>query len=700
MIGMSNWLRNGRSGNALFQWAFLSSLSRAKNVPYVLPKWEHAHLFKGQIPVGEINGHKIKERSYTYSDYSDLDYSLDLDYTGHYQSELYFDDKVKEEIQFTDRFKSEVRSKFALLLRRKTISIGVRRTDYLTLPYYQLSANYYISALEKHFPDWRECNLIFISDDLQWCKFHFGCLDNAYFPETRDMEQMCLSSLCDHFIIANSTFHWWAAFMGEKEGTKVVQPTKLFIGSLLEKHGDVNFYSDRWVKHDEQPVDLKDLTFTIPVFCDSNDRKENLELTVCLIQKNFNTNIIIGEQGTDKLQIPNCEYVKFDYPNFHRTKMLNEMAKMARTPYIANWDCDVFTPPMQILESVHKLRQGQQMVYPYEWDFVRVMRKERPKIFPWYDLGVYTNYEYRTDDKPQRPSLGGAVLWNKQKFFEIGGENEYFISFGPEDVERWDRARILGVNIERVKGKLYHFNHWCGPDSSISNPHFKANRRLHHEIAAKSQEEMKVYVESLPWLHRYTSDWYDEINESSEKSGKAIYEAFFKVFGKKQRIVDVGCGTGAFSKGVGAYGVDFQVPADMVVIENHREYDLTSSEPFPFDGRFDLVTSVEVGEHLPPPFAEQYVNLLCSLGDTILFSAAVENQGGNGHYNERPQSYWAGLFAKNGLYPSLNDFRKEVWDNPDVRHWYKSGLVVYQKKMGFNYLLDIVHPDLLKSKCQ
>jgi hypothetical protein len=685
---MQNFGVNGRMGNQCHQLAFMSSMSRKKGVPYFIPKeWPYSQYFKINPPVGkQENAQKVNEISYEYSDYSNLDYTKDIDYNGFFQNEKYFDDKVKSEIQFKDDYKSSIKTKFSRLFTRPTISIGVRRTDYLNLPYYQLGANYYISALFEHFPEWREYNLIFISDDLHWCKEHFGCLTNAFFPESKDMEQMCLSSLCDHFIIANSTFHWWAAFMGEKEGTKVVQPTKLFAGKLLEQHGDVNFYSDRWVKHEEKPVDLSDVTFTIPVFKDSEDRKQNLDLTVCLLQKNFITNIIIGEQGTDELKQPNCEYVKFDLPYFHRTKMLNDMARMSKTPFIANWDCDVFTPPMQILEAVHKLRQGQEMVFPYEWDFFRVSRKQRKNIFPYYDIGVFFSEECRAGgmkDSPQRPSLGGAVLWRKQKFFEIGGENEYFISFGPEDVERWDRARILGVNIERVKGKLFHIQHWCGPDSSVVNPYFKKNRELHHQIAKMTAEELRKEISTWPWHTPYTQAYYEGITENTLRSRDEI----FKTLGVKGSIVDFGCGVGAFGQGIKNYtGVDFNVPKNEILIENFIDHDLRK----PFRGiKADWVLCLEVAEHLEEEYADVLIDSLCSAGDTILFSAAIPAQGGVCHYNEQFHTYWAKKFDERG-YGGRNVVSVRKNDRIDL--WYRQNLVVYRK--GYkNEVEDYVLPE-------
>lgn len=695
MLTMSTFGANGRAGNQLFQWAFISSLSRKLSVPYILPKWEHSDKFKGKFETGLVKGRVIKERGYGFHDYTDLNPLEDLDFFGHFQNEKYFDDQVKKEIDFTEEYKAEVKAKFSKYFARPTISIGVRRTDYLTLPYYQLGADYYISALEKHFPDWRNYNLVFISDDLDWCRGHFGCIDGAYFPQTKDIEQMCLSSLCDHFIIANSTFHWWGAFIGEKEYSKIVQPTKLFIGSLLEKHGDSNFYSERWISHEAESIDLTDVTFTIPVYHDSNDRKENLELTVSLLQRHFKTNIIIGEQGSDGLNI-GCEYVKFDLPNFHRTKMLNDMAKMSKTPFIANWDCDVFVPPMQILQSVWFLRNGAKMIYPYDDKFCRIMRKYRKMIFPWYDIGAFFSGDYNRDT----PSFGGAVMWNKQTYFEIGGENEYFISFGPEDVERMERALALGIKIERVRGRLYHFNHWCGPDSSVSNPFFKTNRELLEKQRKMSVAELKDYINSWPWHSPYTESYYETIVEDAIRSRDAVFEILG--IDRNESIADAGGGCGQWGVGLKNYTcIDYRVPLDKLMIDPEQYIDHDLRIPLNLGKKFDVVLCLEVAEHIEEAYADTVVENVCNLvkdDGLIIFSAAIPYQGGNNHCNEQWQTYWAKKFQDLGYCGNSMNRADDIraWDiraNKNISLWYRQNIVIYRKIPGTHWVSDYVLPE-------
>lgn len=678
---MSKFGSYGRLGNQIFQWAFLSSLARRKGVELILPQSDIFQYFRGKPKTGVIECDIMaNEPSYEYNPlpYENLDYSKNIEFLGYFQNEKYFDDQVKEEIKFKHEYFAEVREKFKHLFDKPTIAIGIRRTDYTeTGVYYNLPPLYYITALEEHYPKWRDCNLVFISDDLDYCKLHFQCLDNAFFPETKDIEQMCLMSQCDNHIIGNSTFHWWAAWIGEKEYGKIVQPNHLFTGSLLEKYGNIDFYSDRWIRHEHEgkKIDLRDVTFTIPVYFDHADRNRNMDICLKLLSY-FDTSIIIGEQGTDKFSdYPG--YVKFDYKWFHRTKMLNEMAKASKTPIVANWDCDVAVPPMQLLETVHKIRNGVEMCYPYEYNFLRLSFKVKEEIKQRWDLGGYAKYHFPNNDSKGKPSFGGAVLWNKQKYFEIGGENEYFISFGPEDVERMERAKALGVRIERVRGDLYHFPHWCGPDSSISNPYFKANRELLNKQRLMTRDELWNYINSWPWHSPYTEEYYEEIKDEAIVSRDTILP-ILGIDGNT-KIVDVGCGIGQWGVALNNYtGVDYRIPQDELLIPKEKYVEQDIRVPFEL-GKFQAVLCLEVAEHLEEEYADILVsNLvnLCDNGGMIVFGAAIPFQGGNNHVNEQFQTYWADKFKRHGYggyqVPAIQDAKGACL-------WYRQNICIYKK---------------------
>lgn len=71
--------------------------------------------------------------------------------------------------------------------------------------------------------------------------------------------------------------------------------------------------------------------------------------------------------------------------------------------------------------------------------------------------------------------------------------------------------------------------------------------------------------------------------------------------------------------------------------------------PLSLERRFDLALSLEVAEHLPAAAADHFVASLTRLASVILFSAAIPDQGGEGHLNEQWPDYWVERFAAHGF---------------------------------------------------
>jgi SAM-dependent methyltransferase len=159
---------------------------------------------------------------------------------------------------------------------------------------------------------------------------------------------------------------------------------------------------------------------------------------------------------------------------------------------------------------------------------------------------------------------------------------------------------------------------------------------------------------------------------------------------KPTSVIDVGCGKAQWLKvflehGIKSImGVDGEhvskdqllVSADNFVAANFEDLDNVRKN---FKNiKFDLVLNLEVAEHLTPEKAEPFIDFLTSLGDNILFSAAIPNQTGENHFNEQPHSYWQELFKKNG-FVVLDIFRENFWNNEKVNWWYRQNMFLVVK---------------------
>lgn len=692
------WGNYGRLGNQIFQWLSMLGISESYNKKLIMPRWRYSEYF--DTPPDQIdelpNVESIKEAAYHYDPkwLSPLNRDGNFDITGWLQSTKYFKRERLSDLKFKPSSIDCLLKKIPELSDRP-LAISVRRGDMVNNQRYSLPGpEYYVSALLTHFNPHRE--IIIFSDDIPYCKIHFECLPNVTFAEgLSDIEQLCAMSLCGDFILSNSTFSYCGALLADRG--KVIRPRYIFSESYRAKNSEQDYWPTKewlggreWIIHDPCKIDLMDTTFTIPVLHDHNDRRQNLNLSLCLLQRQFNTNFIIGEQGTRQFGYTAqwANYRWFDLKHFHRTKMLNDMAKESTTPYVYNWDCDNITPMLQVWLAVDKLRKGEaDMVYPFDGRVARMKRDDWfRKMEKSLDVGITAGCQWqgRFNREPIVSSVGHAVVVNKIKFLESGGENEYFISYGPEDCERYDRWNKLGFRVGRIRGIMYHMDHYCGSDSSVKNPYFNANKDELMKEREMSVEEMWKYVKGFPWRHKYDENYYATIETGARISAEVVYRALSDIINPMKMIVDLGAGIGEWAHG-DYTGIDFNSPNTSI-----HQHDLR--QPYRSQRRYDLALCLEVAEHLPLESAGVLVESLCQLAPFVLFSAAIPFQGGEDHQNERWPSWWAKLFERFGYYPHPVDIRESVWNNNNVEVWYRQNMVLYWKGTAGTYPLNRVHP--------
>jgi hypothetical protein len=196
------------------------------------------------IPQGGIEWSLYKEPAFNYIPTPKKPH---IKLYGYFQSALYFD-HCREYIckSFTNEiYKQKARgaiNKLSLNRDLLLISIHVRRGDYkrLSLIHTLLSKNYYQCAIE-HFG---EANYLVFSDDKQWIEKNIE-VSNRYIINQDEIIEMYMMSLCDHNIIANSSFSWWGAYLNENPQKQVIAPKNWF-GPRGPKKWD-SIYMPNWI---------------------------------------------------------------------------------------------------------------------------------------------------------------------------------------------------------------------------------------------------------------------------------------------------------------------------------------------------------------------------------------------------------------------------------------------------------------------
>lgn len=172
------------------------------------------------------------------------------DLKGYYQTEKYFE-HCKEEVKKLFTFKPEIKREALEKIPKvfcDCVSIHIRVGDYAGLQEFHpiCDGEYYVNAT-KQFSDDNYYFLIF-SDNIEYCKQMFGESENIVYIEGNSPEvDMCMMSICDHNIIANSSFSWWSAWLNSNPYKKVIAPKKWF-GPAYDGINDTkDLYCKNWI---------------------------------------------------------------------------------------------------------------------------------------------------------------------------------------------------------------------------------------------------------------------------------------------------------------------------------------------------------------------------------------------------------------------------------------------------------------------
>ena len=266
----------GGLGNQLFMYAFAKALAVRNNVPllldtrsgfardrnyrrsylldYLIPQEQHASILQSHAwpLIGRAlqsldrkrNAHRpLAERDYLRERSTDFDaeiYRLPIRrpviVDGYWQSPQYFDDlPLRELIRFPEALTRSLSAELDHIRGSRTpVCLAVRRYEEIPKikrPIHILDADYYQRAMVRLEDRVENPHYFVFAQDMKWAKDNIQSAHPVSFASEKDpdvgaIQDLYLMTQCQHYILSNSTLHWWGAWLNSSTCNTVIAPSE------------------------------------------------------------------------------------------------------------------------------------------------------------------------------------------------------------------------------------------------------------------------------------------------------------------------------------------------------------------------------------------------------------------------------------------------------------------------------------------
>jgi hypothetical protein len=174
--------------------------------------------------------------------------------------------------------------------------------------------------------------------------------------------------------------------------------------------------------------------------------------------------------------------------------------------------------------------------------------------------------------------------------------------------------------------------------------------------------------------------WLSTEETNTHEYDASLARAIIKFFPHVKYVADIGCGNGRYTQnfinhGISCDGYDGS-PLTPELTGGMCEV-MDFSRPVNI-GKFDLVLSLEVGEHIPAEYEQIFINNICNASNKfLLLSWAIEGQHGIGHVNCHSNEYIISELQLRG-FTHIKWFSEILRDEATLP-WFKDTLMVFYK---------------------
>ncbi len=246
----------GGLGNQMFQYAIaknicfhnqqklkldINAFDRFPDRKYQLNKLNVKAPFASNDEILQIKNYNyIKEKNSFSYDKSLINIKQNAYLEGYWQTPKYFSNIkniISKDFLVTTKISKNNKELIKKIKDSNSICMHFRRGDYITNPksnkqHGTCSINYYEKSLQYITKYIKNPTIFIFSDEPMWVKnnitFDYPIIYVDNNPPSQPFEDLRLMKHCKHFIIANSTFSWWGAWLAKYNQKIIIAPKKWF----------------------------------------------------------------------------------------------------------------------------------------------------------------------------------------------------------------------------------------------------------------------------------------------------------------------------------------------------------------------------------------------------------------------------------------------------------------------------------------
>lgn len=272
----------GNLGNILFQIAYGVQLALRYQKFIYFQNSEYLEIYNSKYNLFKnfdiVNKYKGINNKIIYNDIpfkeTKLEKGQNYYVEGYFQSYKYFESVIPEGTTFMDllHFSDKTMESVISFLNEykkynyEIVAVHVQRGDYenLTGKFIDLcSTNYYENAfaIMKQKCLGKKIKFLIFSNDISFVEKHDLFKNNEIIRSNDPIFSFLLMTFCDHYIIANSSYSWWSAYLSRNKDYKIVlHPDKYFVS--VESCYDISdLYPKHWI-----PIISSNVTLTMMYF--------------------------------------------------------------------------------------------------------------------------------------------------------------------------------------------------------------------------------------------------------------------------------------------------------------------------------------------------------------------------------------------------------------------------------------------------